>query len=99
MSTGTWRHGLLPEVSARMTATASASALKARLTGSHVRVARGLLGWSQVELAKRARVTIEALRDIEADRSVAGPILRRVRDILERASVDLSRAGPRLQAR
>ena len=56
MDSGTWRHGLLPEVSARMSANASASkaATKAALTGSHTRIARGLLGWSQLALAKKA---------------------------------------------
>ena len=62
-------------------------------------IARGLLGWSQLALAKKAGVTIEVLRDIEADRSVPAAALQRVRGVLERANVDLSRAGPRLQAR
>ena len=44
-------------------------------------------------------MTIEVLRDIEADRSVPAAALQRVRGVLERANVDLSRAGPRLQAR
>jgi transcriptional regulator with XRE-family HTH domain len=41
------------------------------ITGGQVRAARGLLGWSQAELAEKSRVGLSTVRRMEAD---LGPV-------------------------
>lgn len=69
------------------------------LTGSQARVARGVLGWTQDELAKRAKVSVADVREIEADRTVPAPVLTRVRQAFEGARIAINEsAAPRLRA-
>lgn len=66
------------------------------LTGKHIRAARGLLGWSQNELAKRAKVGIETVRRMER---CEGPVAARtdtllsVGETLHKAGVDFLNDG------
>jgi len=61
------------------------------ITGRQLRAARVLLGWEQVELAKRARVAIGTIRRME---SFAGEIgsrtstLSQVQQALEKAGIE-----------
>jgi DNA-binding XRE family transcriptional regulator len=69
------------------------------LTGSQARVARGLLGWSQADLARRAVVSLADVRQIEADKPVPTGALTRVRKTFEKARVEIvGREPPRLTA-
>jgi transcriptional regulator with XRE-family HTH domain len=49
------------------------------LTGKHIRAARGLLGWSQQELSKRAKVGIASVRRME---DCEGPVAARTDTLL-----------------
>jgi transcriptional regulator with XRE-family HTH domain len=60
------------------------------LFGEQIRAARGLLGWSQTELAKKAGVAHMTIRRFEAHEGpVSGNIssLTRVQDALEKAGI------------
>jgi transcriptional regulator with XRE-family HTH domain len=60
------------------------------LFGEQIRAARGLLGWSQTELAKKAGVAHMTIRRFEAHQGpVSGNIssLTRVQDALESAGI------------
>lgn len=82
--------GLIPRSSAKRSVI---------LTGSQARVARGLLGWTQADLAKRAKVTLADVREIEGDKTLPAATLTRVRHAFETARVEiLGSASPRLRA-
>jgi len=49
------------------------------LTGKHIRAASGLLGWSQQELSRRAKVGIASVRRME---DCEGPISARTDTLL-----------------
>lgn len=69
------------------------------LTGAQARVARGLLGWSQTALAKRAKITLADVRGIEADKTAPLATLTRMRHVFETARVEITGGvSPRLQA-
>jgi predicted transcriptional regulator len=61
------------------------------ISGRHIRAARGLLGWTQGELSKKAKVALGTIRRME---DFDGPVrartetLGRVVAALEKASVD-----------
>ena len=96
MNTGAKRYGLLPEVYARMVATNPPPPV---LSGSQARVARGLLGWSQADVAKRAKVPLDTIRELEGDKSLPVGTLQRVRHVFEAARVEIrGKASPRLRA-
>ena len=76
MNTAAKRYGLLPEVYARMVA---ANPPPPVLSGSQARVARGLLGWTQADVAKRAKVPLDTIRELEGDKSLSPNTLQRVR--------------------
>lgn len=59
------------------------------LSGKHLRGARGLLGWTQTELSRRAKVGIETVRRMER---YEGPISARTETLLAVANA-LERAG------
>ena len=59
------------------------------LSGKHIRAARGLLGWSQKELSRRANVGIETVRRMEV---CEGPVSARTETLLSVAGT-LERAG------
>ena len=99
MNSAAKRYGLLPEVYARMVSAAQPAAATV-LTGGQARVARGLLGWSRPDLARKAGVPLATIQELEADKVTSKATLQRVRDALERASVTLPRGGqPQLKAR
>jgi transcriptional regulator with XRE-family HTH domain len=55
-----------------------------RLSLEQCRAARGWLGWSQEELATKARVSVSTIRDFEAGRRVPFPNnLRAIQHALE----------------
>ncbi len=69
------------------------------LTGAQARLARGLLGWTLVDLAKRAKVTLTDVRGIEGDQMLPAATLTRVRHAFEAARVEITgSASPRLRA-
>lgn len=74
------------------------------ISGRHLRAARGLLGWTQKDLAKRGKVALGTLRKMEDS---DGPVdartdtLIRVMTALERAGVEFlndDQPGVRLRA-
>lgn len=59
------------------------------LTPEQTRAARGLLNWSQQDLADKARVAAKTLWDFEnGNRAPRGGTLDKVRAALEKAGVD-----------
>lgn len=73
------------------------------ISGRHIRAARGLLGWTQRELSKRAKVALGTLRRME---DFDGPVgtrietLMRVMASLENAGVEfLNDVGPGVRLR
>jgi predicted transcriptional regulator len=62
-----------------------------RITGRHLRAARGLLGWTQSDLAKKARVGLGTVRRMEGFDEAVGArtdTLGRVVATLEKAGVE-----------
>ncbi len=73
------------------------------ITGRHIRAARALLGWAQIELSKKARVAIGTVRRMEG---FDGPVgartetLGRIVAVLEKAGIEFlnhDRPGVRLK--
>jgi predicted transcriptional regulator len=73
------------------------------ISGRHVRAARGLLGWTQEEVSKKAKVALGTIRRME---NFSGPVrartetLGRVVACLEKAGVEFlddGRPGVRLK--
>ena len=66
------------------------------ISGRHVRAARGILGWTQSDLAKKARVALGTLRRME---DFDGPVgtrietLKRVMAVLDKAGVEFLNDG------
>jgi predicted transcriptional regulator len=61
------------------------------ITGRQLRAARVLLGWEQVELAKRARVAIGTIRRMESFSGEIGSrtsTLSQVQQALEKAGIE-----------
>lgn len=61
------------------------------ISGRHIRAARGLLGWTQAELARRSRVglgTVRRMEDFDGPVGARTDTLRSVIGILERAGVE-----------
>ena len=61
------------------------------ITGRHIRAARGLVGWSQIELAKRAKVALGTARKMEESNGPVGSrtdSLFKVLGVLEKAGVE-----------
>jgi transcriptional regulator with XRE-family HTH domain len=74
-----------------------------QLVPAHLRAARGLLGWSQVQLAGAAGVSLRALKTIElAPETTPAPgrpaTLARLIGALRAAGVDLTRTADRIGA-
>jgi predicted transcriptional regulator len=59
------------------------------ITGRHIRAARALLGWAQVDLSRKARVALGTIRRME---SFDGPVGART-ETLGRIIVALEKAG------
>jgi transcriptional regulator with XRE-family HTH domain len=59
------------------------------ITGRHIRAARALLGWSQHDLAKRAKVALRTLSRMEES---DGPVSART-ETLNAVTVMLDRSG------
>ena len=59
------------------------------INGRHIRAARGLLGWTQGELSKKAKVALGTIRRME---ETDGPVRART-ETLGRVVVALERAG------
>ena len=72
------------------------------ISGTHIRAARGLLGWTQRELAKRAKValgTIRRMEELKAAGNARAETLIKVTAVLEKAGVEFlddDRPGVRL---
>jgi predicted transcriptional regulator len=75
------------------------------LSGRHIRAARALLGWTQEELARKARVALGTVKRMEG---FDGPVgartdtLQRIVAVFEKAGVEFlndNRPGVRLRAR
>jgi predicted transcriptional regulator len=66
------------------------------ISGRHIRAARGILGWTQTDLAKKAKVALGTLRKME---DLDGPVgtridtLKRVMAVLDKAGVDFLNDG------
>ena len=73
------------------------------ITASQCRAARGLLDWSQQDLAKQSRVGVVTIRQLEAGVHEPRPAtLQVVREALERAGVefiDENGGGPGVRLR
>jgi transcriptional regulator with XRE-family HTH domain len=75
------------------------------IASAQCRAARGLLGWSQQELARRARVGVVTVHQLEAGTSQPRPAtLQVIREALEKAGVEFidengGGAGARLRKR
>ena len=73
------------------------------ITGRQLRAARVLVGWEQLELAKRSRVAIGTIRRMESFSGEIGSrtsTLSQVQATLEKAGVAfLSEGGPGVQLR
>jgi transcriptional regulator with XRE-family HTH domain len=72
------------------------------MTASHCRGARGLLGWSQEELAKASKVGLSTIYDFEKSRrSVSPEKIQAIRIALEIAGVmfDVGDGGVKLRKR
>ena len=74
------------------------------ISGRHIRAARGLLGWTQRELSKKAKVALGTIRRME---SFDGPVSARTETLgqivvaLEKADVEFlddAKPGVRLKA-
>jgi len=59
------------------------------LSGKHIRAARGLVGWTQRELARRANVGLGTIRRME---DADGPVSARTENIIS-VTVALQKAG------
>ena len=59
------------------------------INGRHIRAARGLLGWTQGELSKKAKVALGTIRRME---DADGPVRART-ETLGRVVVALEKAG------
>jgi len=59
------------------------------INGRHIRAARGLLGWTQGELSKKAKVALGTIRRME---ETDGPVRART-ETLGRVVVALEKAG------
>jgi predicted transcriptional regulator len=59
------------------------------ISGAHIRAARGLLGWTQKDLAKRGKVALGTLRKMEDS---DGPVDSRT-DTLIKVMTALEKAG------
>jgi predicted transcriptional regulator len=76
-----------------------------RITGRHLRAARGLLGWTQSHLAKKAGVglgTIRRMEDFEERVGARTDTLDKVILVLERAGIEFFNGdspGVRLRAK
>ena len=75
------------------------------ISSRHIRAARGLLGWTQKELAKRSKVALGTLRKMEDS---PGPVPARTETLIrviaafEKAGIEFlndARPGVRLKAR
>jgi predicted transcriptional regulator len=66
------------------------------INGSHLRAARALLGWTQGELSKKARVALGTVKRMEG---FDGPVgartdtLRRIVAVLEKAGIEFLNDG------
>jgi DNA-binding XRE family transcriptional regulator len=74
------------------------------ITGEQIRAARGLLGWSQSELAKRAELSLPTVKRVEAGTGPRVKARRRIQQALERGGAQFiaeNGGGPgvRLQKR
>jgi DNA-binding XRE family transcriptional regulator len=60
------------------------------ITGEQIRAARGLLGWSQSELAKRAELSLPTVKRVEAGTGpgVSDEARRRIQQALERGALN-----------
>ena len=61
------------------------------ITGRHLRAARALIGWSQDELAAKAKVALRTITRMEGyDEAVSGRLgtLNRIVAVLEKAGVE-----------
>lgn len=66
------------------------------ITGRQLRAARALIGWEQVELARRARVAIGTIRRMESFPGEIGSrtsTLSQVLSTLERAGIEFLNGG------
>lgn len=74
------------------------------ITGRQLRAARGLLGWGQIELARRAKVAIGTIRRMESFDEEVGcqtSTLYKVRTALEKGGIEFlndKKPGVRLNA-
>ena len=59
------------------------------LSGRHIRAARALLGWTQIDLSKKSRVALGTVKRMEG---FDGPVGART-DTLARIAVTLEKAG------
>jgi predicted transcriptional regulator len=59
------------------------------ISGKHIRAARGLLGWTQRDLGKRARIALNTLRKMEDSE---GPVDARTETLI-RVITALEKAG------
>ena len=75
-----------------------------RITGRHLRAARGLLGWTQASLSKKSRVALGTIRRMEG---FDGPVgsrtetLAKVIAVFEKAGIEFlgdDRPGVRLKS-
>lgn len=70
------------------------------VTSKHARAARGLLGWTQHELATHAGVGLSTVRDLETGRrAVSADKLSAIRAALEAAGVELIEKGGKIGAK
>ena len=68
------------------------------LTTQLIKAARALLGWDQLELARRADVGVATIRRIEAVSGVAGGSemsLEKIKTALEQGGIEFLKAGRR----
>jgi predicted transcriptional regulator len=66
------------------------------ISGRHIRAARGLLGWTQRDLADKAEVALGTLRKMEDFDGLSGTrveTLKRVMAVLEKAGVEFLNDG------
>lgn len=70
------------------------------MTPAQLRAARGLLRWSQEDLASKAEVSVVSIRTFEGEKSIARKAtLRALRAVLESAGVEfLDDDGVRLRS-
>lgn len=61
------------------------------ITGAHIRAARGLLGWTQKELARRAKIalgTIRRMEELDKLGNAKAETVIAVTTVLEKAGVE-----------